>query len=66
MVVLEQHDRAGGTTHVFEEDGFEFDTGFFSFSKKFLDFLILIDTQGYIMWGKLVTRHLRLESCLML
>ena len=27
VLVLEQHDRAGGTLHTFEEKGFEFDTG---------------------------------------
>ena len=27
VLVLEQHDRAGGSTHVFEDKGFEFDTG---------------------------------------
>lgn len=28
VVVLEQHDRAGGCLHTFEKEGFEFDTGF--------------------------------------
>ena len=27
VVVLEQHDKAGGCLHTFSEDGFEFDTG---------------------------------------
>ena len=27
VLVLEQHDQAGGNTHVFNEQGFEFDTG---------------------------------------
>eukprot|EP00300_Choanocystis_sp_HF-7_P007869 c15556_g1_i1.p1 GENE.c15556_g1_i1~~c15556_g1_i1.p1 ORF type:complete len:582 (-),score=114.16 c15556_g1_i1:924-2669(-) len=27
VLVLEQHDVAGGTTHTFDEEGFEFDTG---------------------------------------
>ena len=27
MLVLEQHYVVGGTTHVFEDQGFEFDTG---------------------------------------
>eukprot|EP00957_Ditylum_brightwellii_P029923 2264370-Ditylum_brightwellii.AAC.1 len=27
VLVLEQHDVAGGNTHIFEEHGYEFDTG---------------------------------------
>lgn len=34
VVVLEQHDRAGGCTHTFQHKGFEFDVGMFQPQKN--------------------------------
>ena len=49
-VVLEQHDRAGGSTHTFEEEGFEFDTGL-HYVGDVLGILLNAGTTGHIEWA---------------
>lgn len=50
VVVLEQHDRAGGCTHTFDEAGFEFDTGL-HYVGDVLGILLGAGTTGTIEWA---------------
>jgi all-trans-retinol 13,14-reductase len=49
-VVVEQHDQAGGSTHTFEEKGFEFDTGL-HYVGELLGVLLNSATTGTIQWA---------------
>ena len=49
-VVLEQHDQAGGSTHTFDEGGFEFDTGL-HYVGDILGILLNAGTTGTIEWA---------------
>ncbi|KAL5017632.1 hypothetical protein ScPMuIL_007221 [Solemya velum] len=56
VVVLEQHDQAGGTMHTFHEKGFEFDTGIHylgDMENSMLRTLIDQLTDGQIVWEKM-------------
>lgn len=59
VVVLEQHDIAGGCTHTFESGGYEFDTGVHYVGgnvinpKSMLGFLFSVLSLGQLKWNKL-------------
>jgi all-trans-retinol 13,14-reductase len=60
VLVLEQHDRAGGATHSFTEKGFEFDTGIHYIGNvekrgKILNLLFPKDKQDSLKWDKMGT-----------
>ena len=50
VLVLEQHDQAGGCTHTFDEHGFEFDTGL-HYVGDILGVLLNAGTTGTIEWA---------------
>ena len=50
VVVLEQHDQAGGSTHTFDEEGFEFDTGL-HYVGDILGVILNSATTGTIEWA---------------
>jgi phytoene dehydrogenase-like protein len=59
VVLLEQHDKLGGCTHAFEENGFEFDTGLHYVGgevgnrKSPLGFVFDLLSVGFLKWAQL-------------
>ena len=58
VLVLEQHDRAGGCMHVFDDKGFEFDTGVHYIGRmcKYEEWIHSI-IKGKLKWNQLGTKH---------
>lgn len=59
VLILEQHDVAGGCCHVFEEHGYEFDTGLHYVGGRIWDTtsqlrrIFDVVTDGYVEWAKM-------------